>query len=58
MSLWEKKLGISKKETQIIKGPGHDLALALPDDLMVVKNKDQLDSLEDKQGYSSNKDSP
>ena len=71
MSFWKNLLGISKKETQIIEEPEHDLVNRPPDDFMVVEKKDESNSLDDKQdkvngearegglGHeSSNKDSP
>jgi hypothetical protein len=49
MSFWKNLLGISKKETQIIEEPEHDLVNRPPDDLLVVEKKDESNSLDDKQ---------
>lgn len=60
MSLWKKKLGVSKKangpeqgrrENQIIEEPEHDLANRSPDDLMVVKDKSSGEDREGKLDY-------
>lgn len=69
MSFWKKMLGLSKKETQIIEEPEHDLAKAPPDDLMIVKDeekdtsskalaKDEENVLDIKKEELNNKDSP
>ena len=54
MSFWKNLLGISKKETQIIEEPEHDLANRPPDDLMVVK--DEIKEAENNQAESNNLD--
>jgi hypothetical protein len=53
MSFWKNLLGISKKETQIIEEPEHDLVNRPPDDLLVVEKKDESNSLDDKQDLSN-----
>ena len=40
MSFWKNLFGGSKKETQIIEEPEHDLAKAPTDDLAIVKDEE------------------
>ncbi|MFA6307334.1 MAG: hypothetical protein WCS88_03570 [Patescibacteria group bacterium] len=60
MSFWKNLFGNSQKETQIIEEPEHDLAMAPPDDLMVIKDKKQTESntSDYKKEDLNNKDSP
>jgi len=66
MSFWKNLLGVSKKETEIIPEPEHELAKQAPDDLMVIKDKGNNDSdhqmnnsvLEIEKDKLNNKDSP
>jgi len=58
MSLWKKLFGISKKETEIIEEPEHELAKMAPDDLMVLEKKDESNNLDKHKEDLSNKDSP
>ena len=44
MSFWKNLFGSPKKETQIIEEPEHDVSVAPPDDLMVVKDKEDKSS--------------
>jgi len=60
MSFWKNLFGNSKKETEIIEEPEHDLAVAPPDDLMVIKDEKQKESntSDNIKEDLNNKDSP
>ena len=72
MSFWKNLFGGSKKETQIIEEPEHDLAKAPTDDLAIVKDEEdkssdmssqtqadnENNSLDYKKEDSNNKESP
>lgn len=67
MSFWKNLFGISKKvkdleqdrkETQIMEEPEHELRVAPPDDLMIVKKDEEESNIsEDKKEASINKES-
>ncbi|MBT4209411.1 MAG: hypothetical protein HOE19_00610 [Candidatus Komeilibacteria bacterium] len=58
MSFWKNLFGASKKETQIMEEPEHDLRVAPPDDLMIVKDEEESNISEDKKENLDNRDSP
>ena len=58
MSFWKKLFKLSKKETQIIQEPEHDLALKPVDDLMVLEKKDESNNLNNKKEDLDIRDSP
>ena len=58
MSFWKNLCGASKKETQIMEEPEHDLRVAPPDDLMIVKDEEESNISEDKKENLDNRDSP
>jgi len=69
MSFWKNLFGTPKKETQIIEEPEHEITVAPPDDLMIVKDKqtdtssealatDEVNISNYKIEDSNNKDSP
>ena len=58
MSFWKNLFGASKKETQIMEEPEHDLRVAPPDDMMIVKDEEESNISEDKKENLDNRDSP
>ena len=58
MSFWKNLFGASKKETQIMEEPEHDLRVAPPDDLMIVNDEEESNISEDKKENLDNRDSP
>lgn len=68
MSFWNKLFGVSKKNTQLMEEPEHELAKMPPDDLMVTKTEekkkspdqiiDSENNIKDKEDNFNNKDSP